>query len=131
MHSYVIILPFLQGHCSSNDNAIATMYGLQHNLWYSLNKRWIKTPKRKKKFQVVFWKRYMVCQCISSLGVPRYQIDNVRKFQHGQSNVVMLTESKPKCRNTGKPTLQSPLPWGFQHSQSNTKHFLLTCEVPA
>lgn len=38
-------------------------------------------------------------QCIKSLGVLIYQLDNLRKFQHGQSDVILLTKSIPNGRN--------------------------------
>lgn len=53
------------------------------------SQRRIITPKRMKKSTNCIKKRYMVSQFKSSLVVPMQQLDNVRKFLHGQFDVII------------------------------------------
>lgn len=60
------------------------------NSLYKLN---LKTKVQQVVFSLVKKFMVLVFQCERSLDVPRQQLNNVRKFQHEHSDVMLFTKS--------------------------------------
>lgn len=64
----------------------------------------------------------MIFQCKPSLGLPIQLPDNVRKFQHGQSDVILFTKSKCKMQKSNTDRHHTPQYCSGSSLVSQTQH---------